>query len=535
MILSIRILLFLLLPGATVALGQGAPLQDSTRRLEILQAERYNFEKKDSVTSLLSLAGKVRLRQQGTLFFADSAVLNQYTNVVEAFGNIHINDGDSLHTYSKYLRYRGNEKLAFLQNNVRLVDNKGSVLTTSELLYDMNLGIAEYHDGGKITNKKTVLNSRNARYYDATKDVVFTRNVTLTDPEYHMATDSLLYNTRTEVTTFVAPTTIVNGKRKIYTSNGYYDIKNGKAMFGKRPTIIDSTYSVVADDMAFDDKEGLGQFNGNVVYVDTANGVTVLSNKLFANKKTSSFLATNMPLMMLKQEGDSVFIAADTLFSGRLSDMKNRTVPLLTDTAGTGYQPPDLTGKDSSMNRFFEAWHHVRIFSDSVQAVCDSLFYAGTDSVFRLFDEPLVWASDSQVSADTMYLFTKNKKADRLYAYFNGFIINKISGAFNQVRGNTLNALFEEGNISYVRAKGRAESVYYALDNQDRFVGMNRSSADAIDMFFENKKANRVKFINDLKGVTYPIRQIPPDEDKLKGFNWQEQKRPKGPYELLGR
>src|SRR5512138_2669732 len=86
--------------------------QDSTRRLEILQAAGYNFEKKDSVTSLLCLAGNVRLRQQGTLFFADSAVLNQNTNVVEAFGNIHINDGDSLHTYSKYLRYRRNEKLA---------------------------------------------------------------------------------------------------------------------------------------------------------------------------------------------------------------------------------------------------------------------------------------------------------------------------------------------------------------------------------------------------------------------------------------
>jgi hypothetical protein len=196
---------------------------------------------------------------------------------------------------------------------------------------------------------------------------------------------------------------------------------------------------------------------------------------------------------------------------------------------------PDLNGKDSSMNRFFEAWHHVRIFSDSVQAVCDSLFYAGTDSVFRLFNDPLVWSSESQVSADTMYLYTKNKKADRLWAYYNGFIINKVSGAFNQVKGNTLNATFDNGNIQYVRAKGRAESIYYAQDDKDRFIGMNRSSADAIDMFFENKKAKKVKFINDLKGITYPMRQIPPDEDKLKGFNWQESKRPKSRFELLGR
>ena len=525
-----------LLSVAGWAQGTVAPPTDSTRRLEIIKAQRYNFEKVDSLTRLLSLAGNVQLRQEGTLFYADSAVLNEVTNVIEAFGNIHINDGDSLHTYSKYLRYKGNEKHAYLKTNVRLVDNKGSVLTTNELNYDMNLGIADYKSGGKVLNKKTVLTSKNAKYYEATKDVVFSKEVVLKDPEYNMATDSLQYNSRTEVATFIAPTTIINGKRKIYTSSGYYDLKNNKAVFGKRPVIEDSTYTIVSDDMAFDDKEGLGQFNGNVVYRDTASGVAVLSNQLFANKKNSSFLATQMPLLILKQDQDSVFITADTLFSGKITTQLNRSIPLIIDTAGKNYIAPDLNGKDSSMNRFFEAWHHVRIFSDSVQAVADSMFYAGTDSAFRLFTGPIVWANESQITADTMYLFTKNKKADRLFAYFNGFVINRVQGeAYNQVKGNTINALFTEGNISYVRTKGRAESVYYALDDYDKFVGMNKSTADAIDMFFENKKAKRVKFINDLKGTTYPIRQIPPGENRLKGFNWQDQKRPKSFAELLGR
>jgi len=156
---------------AALSMAQTPVAVDSTRRLEILQAKRYNFEKRDSASSFLSLAGNVQLRQQGTLFFADSVVLNEITNVMEAFGNIHINDGDSLHTYSKYLRYKGNEKQAYLKTNVRLVDNKGSVLTTNELNYDMNLGIADYISGGKVLNKKTVLTSKNARYYEATKDV----------------------------------------------------------------------------------------------------------------------------------------------------------------------------------------------------------------------------------------------------------------------------------------------------------------------------------------------------------------------------
>ncbi len=442
-----------------------------------------------------------------------------------------------MHTYSKYLRYKGNEKLAYLKGNVKLADNKGSVLTTNELNYDMNLGIADYLSGGKVLNKKTTLTSKSGRYYDATKDVIFSKDVVLVDPEYRMVTDSLQYNTKTELVTFIAPTTIINGKRRVYTKSGTYDLKQGKAFFSKRATIIDSTYSIIADDMAFDDKDGLGQFNGNVIYTDTANGVTLLSEKLYANKKKSTFMATLMPLMMLKQEKDSVFVTADTLYTGRLTDiLGKREVTVLLDTASKNYRVPDLKGKDSSMNRFFEAWHHVRIFSDSVQAVCDSMFYGCTDSVFRLFRQPLVWASDSQVSADTMYLFTKNKKPEKFSAFFNGFVINKAARvAFNQLKGNTLNGRFNNGNIEYVRAKGRAECIYYALDEQDKFVGMNRTTADAIDMFFEDKKARKVKFINDVQGVTYPITQVPANEDRLKGFEWQESRRPKNRFALMGR
>jgi lipopolysaccharide export system protein LptA len=508
---------------------------DSTSRLQIIKAGRYNFEKKDTANSFLSLAVDVQLKQGLTLFYADSAVLNQNTSILEAFGNVHINDDDSIHTYAKYMRYNGKEKKAFLKNNVRLTDSKGSVLTTQELNYDLNTKIAVYTTGGKVVNKKTVLTSKQATYYEDLKSVTFKKDVVLVSPDYSIYTDSLIYNTEGEIATFVAPTTIVNGKRKIYTTDGYYDLKLGKAVFAKRSSIVDSTYSLVANQMAFDDKQGLGQFRGNVVFIDTANGVTLISEQLFANKKSGSFLATEKPLMILKQDNDSVFVTADTLFSGKITDLaKNVVIPVITDTLD--YKAPDLLGKDSSMNRMFMGWHHVRIFSDSLQAVCDSLFYAGTDSAFRLFTQPIVWANNSQISADTMYLFTKKQKPDRLRAFFNGFIVNKTGKAqFNQVKGNTVNAWFKEGEIDYVRAKGRAESVYYAQDEQNRFVGMNRATSDAVDMFFANRRPVKVKFINDLKGITYPIKQVPSAQDKLTGFSWQDERRPKTRFDLIGK
>lgn len=520
----------------TDTLAPVAPFVDTATILKIERALRLNVEKIDSVTTLQSLAGNVRVRQDKTLFFADSAVINQRTSVMQAFGNVHINDNDSMHTYAKYLRYIGSERLAFLKDNVKLVDSKGSVLTTSELEYNLNTQVAIYKKGGKVVNKKTVLTSTEGEYYGNTKDVIFKKNVVLRDPEYDIFTDSLLYNATTEIATFIAPTTIVNQGRIINTKAGYYDLKLGKAFFRERPRIIDSTTSATADDMAFDDKEGIGELRGNVVFVDSANNLLVFGNQIFVNNKKSSFLATQKPVMIIAQDGDSTFISADTLYSGKLSDLPaDRVVPVITDTSEGGYIAPILLGKDSAMDRFFEAWYNVRIFADSVQSVCDSLFYAGTDSAFRLYCDPIVWSNDSQITADTIYLFTKDKKSDRLQAFFNGFIVNKVGNSlYNQVKGNTVNAWFKEGAIDFVRAKGRAETVYYAQDEGNSFIGMNRATSDAVEMFFEERKPKRVKFVNDLKGVTYPMRQIPPEEDRLKGFNWLEEKRPKSKFELFG-
>ena len=512
-------------------------VSDSTRLLYILRAARNNFQKIDSVTTLVSLAGNAAVRQENTLFYADSIVINQRTNILEAFGNVHINDNDTLHTYTRYLRYRGNEQLAYLRGNVRLTDNKGSTLTTQELTYNMNTGIAEYVKNGRIVNNQTVLDSRQAKYYEATKDVVFSGNVKMNDPQYKMDTDSLQYNAQSEVATFIAPTNIVDVKnnRTIYTSSGYYDLKNGFAFFGDRPSIVDSTFSITSDDMAFNDRDGFGQFQGNVVFNDTINKLTIMSNMLFVNNKTSSFLATQRPLLIIEQDSDSLFVTADTLLSGRITSL-TREIPPIKDTGVVQVNEYDLEGKDSSMNRYFEAWNNVRIYSDSVQAVADSMFFAATDSVFRMFRNPYAWSTDSQISADTMYLFTRDRKADRLLAYYNGFVANRLAeSAYNQVKGNTLNAWFEDGNISYVRAKGRAETVYYALDDQDRFVSMNRSQSDAVDMFFEERKPRIVKFIVNLEGVAYPMTQIPASERYIQGFSWREELRPKSKFEMMGR
>lgn len=519
-----------------------AQQQDTTNQpgagqlLEFLKADRNNIKKIDS-NQFISYAGNVKIKQGKTLFYADSAVVNPVTNIFEAFGNIHINDADSVHTYAQYLKYLAKEKQAFLKKRVRLTDGK-STLTTDELEYDVTVKIGTYLKGGKVVNEKTTLTSTEGYYYGDTRDIIFKRKVRLVNPDYKIDTDTLQYNTDTEITTFTSPTTIRNDKKLVIkTRSGYYDLKNKRAELYKRPVIDDSTYTMTADDMALDSISGLSEFRGNAVYrsKDSTKGFDMIANNIKTNNKKNSLLATQSPLLLLKQDRDSIYIAADTFYSAKLSDLlKIKNVPRVRDSIDSTF----LIGstKEDSTDKYFEAYYNVKIFSDSMQSVGDSLFYALKDSVFRLFKSPVVWAQANQVTGDTIYMYLKNSKPERLYVFENAMALSQVDSTiyFNQVKGNTINAYFDTtGQIQFLRSKGNSENVYYATDEGGHFIGVNRNSSDVVEIRFADGKAKRVLLINGVDGTMYPMRQVNHEDLKLRNFRWLDNLRPKSRYDIL--
>lgn len=539
--------------------------------LYILAADKQYLQKTDT-SQLVSYAGNVKVRQGKTLFYADSAIINPILNTLESFGNVHINDADSVHIYSQYLKYNGIEKKALLTTKVRLTDGK-STLTTENLTYDVNLKLGTYLNGGKVVNKKTTLTSTEGNYYGDSKDIFFYKNVLLVQPNGTIRTDSLQYNTITEVSTFISPTIIKDKKGlTIKTKEGFYDIKRKIANLYKRSIIEDSTFSITADEIAIDSVNGLSEFRGNAVYrsKDKKQGFDMIANNIKTNNKRSTIMATQIPLLIIKQGADSVFITADTLFSGRVIDLlKIKKIPslrptpidttfnksIIKDTIKVASVKPIIkkgntknlvdsaklnlasTPPVDSTLKYFEAYKNVKIFSDSLQAVGDSLFFSGSDSVFRLFNEPILWAQENQISGDTIYLFLKNKRPERLYVIDNALSISKVDSSiyFNQVRGNSIDALFDStGQVHFLTAKGSAENIYYAQDEQKGFVGVNKNSCDLIEINFTDGKPKRVKFINNLEGGLLPMRgKTNHDELKLKSFNWQDKLRPKSKFDIL--
>ena len=236
--------------------------------------------------------------------------------------------------------------------------------------------------------------------------------------------DSLLYNLTTDIATFIAPTHIVSKDGVIDTRSGTYNLKTGEAIFYDRTAFKDSTHSGIADKMVYDEKNHTIQMEGNAKLVDSTNQVTLMGNQIFLDTKTNSFLATRKPVMIMYRDGDSTYIAADTLFSGmrKFDSLENKIITQADTLKKT--VAVNVSGSDTSI-RYFMAFHHVRIFNDSLQAVSDSLHYSTYDSTFKLFGQPVVWNDKTQITGDTIYLFTEKQKAKRFYVFNNGMVINQ--------------------------------------------------------------------------------------------------------------
>jgi lipopolysaccharide export system protein LptA len=661
--------LVFLLQISFISYGQVLPqaTQDTTREFEIIRGPSMRAIKLDSITTLQTIAGGAVIKQGTTIFHSDSLVINPTTHIVEAFGNIEINQADTVHTYSQYLKYLGVEKIAYLKKDVKLTDKKGT-LFTQDLDYNLQTGIGNFHNGGKVIEGKSIITSLEGTYYADTKDVYFKKNVKLDEPKNHVRADSLIYNMATRKTNFTGNTNIKNAEIEINTTQGTYDLNTGDALFTTRTSVKDSSGRIyTANNMALENKTGNAQLEGEAVIIDSANGFLITSNQIFINKKNNSFLATRKPVLIIKQKNDSTYIAADTIFSGFTTFVKDENIPLgekkvinvslpeneriheiqindstqknvpslgkiidssktilpvidslkkepdnkfsekikevtegppvkervvkkkadslqtdslkyktkteitiISDTtknsktdsvlienkldssisdslknkpeikiAGSDNNLAKKIKKDSSAKtdsvRYFLAFHHVKIFNDSLQSVSDSMFFSSKDSVIRLYHNPVVWSGQTQITGDTIYLFTKNKQPERLYVFENGMVVNKTKeGFYNQMAGKTMNGYFVNGKIDYMRVKGaQSESIYYMQDDDSAYIGMNRASGDVIDLYFKNEELKKVLFVNEIKGSMYPMKQIPVDQKELKNFKWLDERRPKNKLELF--
>ena len=106
------------------------------------------------------------------------------------------------------------------------------------------------------------------------------------------------------------------------------------------------------------------------------------------------------------------------------------------------------------------------------------------------------------------------------------------TGVFNQVKATRIDGYFKEGVLDSVRAKGAAESIYYLRNEDSTYTGINQSSSDIMDVYFDKGNLNKVVFRRSVKGTLWPASETKRNSFRLKDFEWLDTRRPKTKYEL---
>lgn len=583
-------------------MGQSAA-QDTTSRLVVESSETAEgFLRKGR--ELRKLSGNVRLRQEETLIFCDTAIIDQDNAFLK--NNVVILQGDSIRIFGDSANYYGLTRQSDLFGKV-VVEKGPQRLFTKKIHYDVANKVATYASGATLTNGKSQLSSRRG-YYDVASDQIFFKgDVLITDPDFTVRTDTMVFDTKAQTAYFVAPTLISERESKIYCEGGFYDIENNFAEFDINPQyerqdqrgyaqkmiwqgvtdeyiLQDSAYIeeknkivkadvirynseteiatlignafyrdsvqeitgekvrydsrnklyqllgrgrvsdppniIEADSLDFNDVLGNGLAQGNVIWRDTSSNMTVLAHRLDYNKTTEYLHAhggaddpAGRPMLTTLSDGDTLFLAADTLISFR---------------------------PDSTLDfRKLLAFRDVRIFKKDMQAVCDSLAFSSQDSVFWFYGfqgQPLIWSDSSQFSADTIRMALRDSKIDRIWLRENAFVVNTEDQVyFNQIKGRHTTAYFRDSEAREMHVDGNAEAIYYALDEKRAYIGVNQTICSEMRLYFGNNQVNSIKFYTEPKGSFTPMKKAGKDPKQLSGFFWEVRRRPASVEDILRR
>lgn len=241
------IIAFLLLLGTRGRAQEVLP-QDSTAK-EVVNIDRANEYRVVKRGETQLLVGEVELSQDSIFMYGDSVLLANQTQV-NAFGNVTIQQGDSLAAFSNELDYNGTTKLADLIGNVVLQRGE-TELYTDRLEYDLATKQATYHSGGRIVSQTTELSSTHGYYFADAQQVYFRDSVVAIDDRFEMRADTLLYDLAAERVYFLGPTVIRTDTHRIYCESGYYDVQLDQAVFSQNAQYASGERKAAADTIKY--------------------------------------------------------------------------------------------------------------------------------------------------------------------------------------------------------------------------------------------------------------------------------------------
>jgi len=498
------------------------------------------------------LIGDVRFSQDNTLMFCDSAYVYK-DNSLDAFGHIHIQQGDSIHLYGELLKYNGNTKKALITKNVVVI--KGDMqLTTDELNYDISTSVGYYVTPARIVNKENTLTSNTGYFFAKSNDLTFRKNVVLTNPQFVINCDTMRYNTSSKVTYFIGPTTIKSKDNLIYAEDGWYDTYNDQSRFSKNSYILTKEQKMVGDSLYYDRKKGIGRAVKNVQIIDTTQNLNIKGARAIHYEFKNLSIVTGDALLTQIYEKDTLYLHADTLKAvgdikktkdNKLASSKKVSNDSLSSTKPElqkrklkqikiiGTDTTKIYEAENTNNQQLFAYHKVKFYKKDLQGKCDSLYYSTVDSSMRMFGQPVLWSDENQLTSDSIKVITGSKSIRSIELKGAAFIVSEEDSLrYNQIRGKIMNGYFQKNKLYLINVQGNGQTLYF-IKEKEELKAVNRADCSDLKVYLKDSKVDKITFITKPDATLFPLDQVDVKELKLKDFNWKKKDRPNSAKEIF--
>jgi lipopolysaccharide export system protein LptA len=483
--------LVLFLLGACLTLS----FSQQTRKINH-DADNMEFDK-NLADGAYRLLGNVVFRHEGAIMYCDSAYFYSTTNSLDAFNNVYINQGDSLHLYGDVLYYDGNTRKARIRKNVKLVSKETNLLTDA-LDFDLRSNVGYYTTGADIINGQNELTSWEGYYYSNSKMYFFKDTVIIKNPDYNIYSDTLKYNTISNIAYFLGPTEIISDSSYIYCEDGWYNTETNISLLKDNALLQNPGQTIKGDSLYYERESGYGEAYHHVELVDTEQKIILKGNFATYNQSTEDALITDRAELIQITDTDSIYMHADTLTSE-------------VDTSGY---------------KIVKGFYGVRMFKSNLQGKCDSMSYSFSDSIIRLYYEPVLWSDENQLTSEYIEIRTKNNKIDQLHLIKLAFIVSQEDTVkFNQIKGKDMVCYFKDNELYRVNVNGNGQTIYYPKDKNE-VIGVNKAESSDLVIFLKGNEVQEIIFYTKPDATLYPLDKAPQNELRLKDFVWLEKYRP---------
>lgn len=467
------------------------------------------------------LIGNVVFRQGDMFMYCDSARF--YTSPalpadsMEAFGNIRMEQGDTLFLYGDYMDYSGSQQLATVYGegrDVRLI-NRDVTLTAPILHYSQAMELGYYLNGGKLTDPKNELTSLEGEYAPPTKDANFYRHVVLNGisnqgDTVRIYTDTLLYNTDTRIALLPVYARIYGEDGDITSLNGIYDTGLDLATLLDRSTVhTNRGNTLTGDSLVYDKAAGRGEAFGNMVLTDSARRMTIEGDYGFYNELTDSAYCTGRARALEYSQADTLYLHGDVI----------RT-----------WQTPDSV-------RMMVANPNVRFWRVDIQGVCDSMTFVDTDTTIRMDYDPVIWSENREIFGNRIILYMNDSTAEKAWLPDFGFMAEQVEGNyFNQLSGKEMIAYFNgEGELRQLDVNGSVQAIMLPEEEDSTINKIANIESSYMIATFADREIERVKLWDATSGTVTPLYLAKKSLFRLPRFKWLEDERPTGPADIFPR